>query len=168
MGARKNARERRRHARGEGAPLPRARPFFLAPIYFLAPATQASASISLPASRVWERAFSQASLRSSLESHKDPLPFVTHRDFQGHHRRISQLDNLCKGWKYRTQFFRFQISLRQFLEEFFYFLRLLCDLLCRISSTLVILERNPSNKKINYSQTTLIRTTKGKDQVSIN
>ena len=49
MGARKNARERRRHARGEGAPLPRARPFFLAPIYFLAPATQASASISLPA-----------------------------------------------------------------------------------------------------------------------
>ena len=53
MGARKNARERR-HARGEGVPsplarLPRARPFFLAPIYFLAPATQASASISLPA-----------------------------------------------------------------------------------------------------------------------
>ena len=46
MGARKNARERR-HARGEGvssplACLPRARPFFLAPIYFLVPATQAS------------------------------------------------------------------------------------------------------------------------------
>ena len=58
MGARKNARERGRHARGEGrlhgrppkivstrtlfplACLPRARPFFLAPIYFLAPATQ--------------------------------------------------------------------------------------------------------------------------------
>ena len=41
MGVRKNARERR-HARGEGAPLPRARPFFLAFIYFLATATQAT------------------------------------------------------------------------------------------------------------------------------
>ena len=40
MGVRKNARERRRHARGEGAPLPR--PFFLAPIYFLATATQST------------------------------------------------------------------------------------------------------------------------------
>ena len=36
MGARKNARERRRHAS-----LPRVRPFFLALIYFLAAATQA-------------------------------------------------------------------------------------------------------------------------------
>ena len=42
MGVRKNARERRRHARGEGVPLPRARPFFLASIYFLAPATQST------------------------------------------------------------------------------------------------------------------------------
>ena len=44
MGAKKK-RARGRHARGEGAPsplacLPRAR-FFFAPIYFLAPATQA-------------------------------------------------------------------------------------------------------------------------------
>ena len=39
MGARKNARAIRRHARGEGA-CTRARPFFLAPIYFLTPATQ--------------------------------------------------------------------------------------------------------------------------------
>jgi len=44
MGARKNARARR-HARAIfPSPiecLPRAHPFFLAPIYFLAPATQA-------------------------------------------------------------------------------------------------------------------------------
>ena len=45
MGARKNARAIRRHARGEGA-RSRARPFFLAPIYFLAPATQASGTLS--------------------------------------------------------------------------------------------------------------------------
>ena len=41
MGARKNARERRRYARRRHACLPRVRPFFLAPIYFLAPAMQA-------------------------------------------------------------------------------------------------------------------------------
>ena len=46
MGARKNGRVRGRHARGEGTPSPLAclllaRPFFLAPTYFLAPATQA-------------------------------------------------------------------------------------------------------------------------------
>ena len=44
MGARKNGRARGRHARREGEPacLPRMRLFFLAPIYFLAPATQAT------------------------------------------------------------------------------------------------------------------------------
>ena len=46
MGARKNGRVREGHARGEGAPSPLAclllaRAFFLAPPYFLAPATQA-------------------------------------------------------------------------------------------------------------------------------
>ena len=48
MGARKNGRVRGRHARGEGAPLAcllLARAFFLAPIYFLAPARQAKYSL---------------------------------------------------------------------------------------------------------------------------
>ena len=45
MGARKNARAIRRHARGEGART-RTRPFFLAPIYFPAPSKQASGTLS--------------------------------------------------------------------------------------------------------------------------
>ena len=45
MGARKNARAIRRHARGEGART-RTRPFFLALIYFPAPSKQASGTLS--------------------------------------------------------------------------------------------------------------------------
>ena len=45
MGARKNARARRKHAKGKGART-RARPFFLTPIYFLTPPTQASGTLS--------------------------------------------------------------------------------------------------------------------------
>ena len=45
MGAGKNARARRKHAKGKGART-RARPFFLAPIYFLTPPTQASGTLS--------------------------------------------------------------------------------------------------------------------------
>ena len=45
MGARKNARARRKHAKGKGART-RARPFFFAPIYFLTPPTQASGTLS--------------------------------------------------------------------------------------------------------------------------
>ena len=45
MGAGKNARARRKHAKGKGART-RARPFFFAPIYFLTPPTQASGTLS--------------------------------------------------------------------------------------------------------------------------
>ena len=45
MEAGKNARARRKHAKGKGARTP-ARPFFLAPIYFLTPPTQASGTLS--------------------------------------------------------------------------------------------------------------------------
>ena len=45
MGAGKNARERRKHAKGKGVRT-RVRPFFLAPIYFLTPPTQASGTLS--------------------------------------------------------------------------------------------------------------------------
>ena len=45
MGAGKNSRPRRKHAKGEGART-RARPFFLAPIYSLTPPTQVSGTLS--------------------------------------------------------------------------------------------------------------------------